>query len=152
MSLKVQDVMVENVITVEADATVKRAVDVMNKHEIGCLIVVRRGKAVGIVTERDMLTRVLAKARNPEETRVKDIMSSPLIVTNPEMDVEEAARLMFNMNVKKLPVVSKEKLVGLVTLTDIARFQPEIIKVLKEIQAMQSVPKRMKKVVDFYIV
>ena len=152
MSLKVQDAMIEDVITVEADATVKEAVYIMNKHEIGCLVVVRRGKAVGIVTERDMLTRVLAKARNPEKTRVKDIMSSPLIAANPEMDLEEAARLMFSMKVKKLPVVSKEKLVGLVTLTDIARFQPEIIKVLKEIQAMQSVPKRMKKVVDYYIV
>lgn len=144
--------MVEDVVTVEAEATVKEAANVMNKYEIGCLIVVKRGKAIGIVTERDMLTRVLAESRSPEKTKVKEIMSHPLIVANPEMDLEEAAKLMFKMKVKKLPVVSNGNLVGLVTLTDLARFQPQIIKVLKKIQALQPAPKRMKKVVDYYVV
>ena len=60
MSLKVEDVMVRDVITVVAEATVKEAVELMNRHDIGCLVVMSRGKAVGIVTERDMLRRVLA--------------------------------------------------------------------------------------------
>jgi CBS domain-containing protein len=152
MSLKVEDVMVEDVVTVEEDVTVKRAVVLMNRYEIGCLIVTKRGKPIGIVTERDMLTRVLAEARNPENTRVIDIMSRPLIVAEPQMELEEAARLMFKMKVKKLPVVDKGQLVGLVTLTDIARFQPQVIKILKKIQVMESAPKRMKKVVDYYVV
>jgi CBS domain-containing protein len=152
MSLKIEDVMIETVITAEADATVKEAADIMNKHEIGCLIVTRRGKAVGIVTERDMLARVLAESRNPEKTKIKDIMSRPLVVASPEMDLDEAAKLMFKMKVKKLPVVSNGKLVGLVTLTDLARFQPEIIKVLRKIQATELAPKRMKKVIDYYVI
>lgn len=152
MSLKVIDVMIEAVITVEEDATVKKAADIMNKHEIGCLIVTKREKAVGIVTERDMLARVLAESRNPEKTKVKDIMSRPLVVANPDMDIDEAAKLMFKMKLKKLPVVSNGKLVGLVTLTDLARFQPEIIKVLKKIQAVEPAPQRIKKVIDYYVV
>jgi len=152
VSLKVEDVMVEDVITVEDDVTVKRAVSIMNKYEIGCLIVTKRGKPIGIVTERDMLTRVLAESRSPENTRAREIMSMPLIVANPEMDLEEAAKLMFKMKVKKLPVVENGKLVGLVTLTDIARFQPQIIKILRKIETLEAAPKRMKKVVDYYVV
>jgi len=151
MSLRVEDVMVEDVVTVEADATVKKAVSLMNKNEIGCLIVVKHGKAVGIVTERDMLNRVLAESRNPELTRVSEVMSAPLVVADPKMDLEEAARLMFKMKVKKLPVVEDGELVGLITLTDLARFQPQIIKILKKAHALEQAPKRMKKVVDYYI-
>jgi len=152
MSLKVEDAMVDDVVTIEADATVKKAVDLMNKHEIGSLIVVRSGKAVGIVTERDMLNRVLDMARDPERTKVSEIMTSPLVVADPQMDLEEAARLMFKMKVKKLPVVSKGDLVGLLTLTDIARFQPQIIKILKRLYVKDQPPKRMQKVVDYYVV
>ncbi|HKZ94346.1 MAG TPA: CBS domain-containing protein [Candidatus Bathyarchaeia archaeon] len=152
MSLKVEDTMVEDVVTIDADATVKKAVDLMNKHEIGCLIVVRNGKAIGIVTERDMLNRVLAQYRNPDRTKVSEIMTSPLVVADREMDLEEAARQMFKMKVKKLPVVSKGELVGLITLTDIARFQPQIIKMLKKEYIKAQTPKRMQKVVDYYVV
>ena len=90
MSLKVEDVMVEDVITVEADQTVKKAIDLMNENEIGSLIVVKQGKAVGIVTERDMLARVLARSRNPERTKVSEVMSAPLVVADPKMELEEA--------------------------------------------------------------
>lgn len=152
MSLKVQDVMVEDVVTIEASESVKKAVIIMNKEEIGCLIVTKRGRAVGIVTERDMLNRILAQGRNPEETPVSQIMSAPLVVTDPSTNLEEAARLMFKMKVKKLPVVSDDKLVGLVTLTDIARFQPQIIKMLQKLYVIEQTPKRMQKVVGYYVV
>jgi len=152
VSLKVEDVMVEDVVTVDADTSVKEAVDILNRYEIGCLIVVRNEKAVGILTERDMLTRVLSRSRDPKRTSVSQVMSSPLIVAEPQMDLEEAARLMFKMKVKKLPVVSKGKLVGLITLTDLARFQPQIIKILKKAYALEQAPKRMQKVVGYYVV
>ena len=144
--------MIQNVVTVEEAVSVKKAVEIMNKHEIGCLIVTKRGKPIGIVTERDMLTRVLAELRSPDKTKIAEIMSRPLIVADPQMDLEEAARLMFKMKVKKLPVVSNGKLVGLVTLTDIARFQPQVMNILKKVQTMEAAPKRMQKVVDYYVV
>ncbi len=152
MSPKVEDVMVEDVVTVEEDISVKKAVAIMNKYEIGCLIVTKRAKPVGSVTERDMLTRVLAESRPPEKTKVNEIMSRPLIYAEPNMELEEAAKLMFKMKVKKLPVLEEGKLVGLVTLTDLARFQPQIMKILKKIQALEEAPKRMKKVADYYVV
>ena len=152
MILKVEDVMVEDVITVDADAPVMEAVGLMNKHEIGCLVVTRRGKAVGIVTERDLLKRVLAKSRDPKKIKVRQIMSKPLIVGEPDMDVEEAARFTFRRKIKKLPVVDGGSLLGLVTLTDLARFQPQMIKMLKKISARGLPPRRMKKVLDYYVV
>ena len=151
MPLKVEDAMTENVVTVDADATVKEAVEIMNKHEIGCLVVMEGNKLVGILTERDMLKRVLGESRNPEKTKVSEIMTTPVTTTSPTTDLEEAAKLMFERNVKKLPVVSEGKLVGLVTLTDLASFQPGIIRLLRRI-IDENTPKRMKKVVDYYIV
>ncbi|MEM2250106.1 MAG: CBS domain-containing protein, partial [Candidatus Bathyarchaeia archaeon] len=130
LTLRVEDVMVREVITIDEESSVREAAEVMNKFEIGCLIAVRKGKAVGIITERDLLKRVVAEARDVNKTKVKDVMSSPLVVVEPKMELEEAVRLMFQMKIKKLPVVDGKRLVGLVTLTDIARFQPQMIKIL----------------------
>jgi len=151
--LKVEDVMVEGVVTIDADATVMEAVKLMNENEIGCLIVMRRGRAVGIITERDLLKRVIAKSKNPRKIKVREIMTKPLIAGQPNMDLEEATRLMFKMKIKKLPVVeSHGKLLGLITLTDVARFQPQMIRILKKLSSRTAAPKRMQKVVDYYVV
>lgn len=152
MSLKVEDVMVREVITIDDNSTVKEAAEVMNKFEIGCMIVVRKGKAMGIITERDLLKRVVAEARDANKAKVKDIMTTPLVVAEPNMELEEAIKLMFKMKIKKLPVVDENRLVGLISLTDIARFQPQMIKILKQLAARQSPPRSMKKVIDYYVV
>ncbi|MCW3981763.1 MAG: CBS domain-containing protein [Candidatus Bathyarchaeota archaeon] len=151
MSLKVQDIMVKEVITVDEKSTVKQAADVMNRFEIGCLIVTKEGKAVGILTERDLLKRVVSEAKRPTSTRVLRVMSKPIIVVEPDMDLEEAAKLMFKLKIKKLPVVESGKLMGLITLSDLARFQPQMIRILRKLSA-QMAPKRMKKVVQYYVV
>jgi len=152
--LKVEDIMVEEVITVEADTTVMRAVKLMNKHEIGCLIVTKSGKPIGIVTERDLLKRVLAESRDPEKARICEIMSAPLVFGDPNMDMEDTVKFMLNMKIKKLPIVKRGKLLGLVTLTDIVRFQPQIVSILKKLSTLElpSTPKRLKKVIDYYVV
>jgi CBS domain-containing protein len=152
MILKVEDVMVESVITVDAESTVMQAVKVMNAHEIGCVVVTRKGRAVGIITERDLLKRVIAKSENAGKMKVKEIMTKPLIAGQPEMDLEEATRLMFDKKIKKLPVVENGKLLGLITLTDVARFQPQMIRIIKKLSDRVSAPKRMEKVVNYYVV
>jgi len=151
MSLKVEDAMVKEVITIDEKSMIKEAADVMNRFEIGCLIVTKNRKAVGILTERDLLTRVVSQTKNPRKTKVETVMSKPLIVVEPDMDLEEAAKLMFKLKIKKLPVVENGRLIGLVTLTDLARFQPQMIRILKKL-SKQMAPKRMKKVVDYYVV
>jgi CBS domain-containing protein len=121
MSLKVKDVMVTNLITIEAGATARKAAELMNRHDIGCIIVINYGKPVGIVTERDMLKRVLLQVRDARRTRVSYIMSKPLITTSPETDLRDAVNLMNERRVKKLPVVEDGNLLGLLSITDIVR-------------------------------
>ena len=152
VTLKVEDVMVKDVVTIDDDVTVKEAVDVMNKFEIGCLIATRKGKAMGILTERDILKRIVAGGKDAVKTKVKEVMTSPLVVAEPNMDLGEAVKLMFQMKIKKLPVVDGKRLVGLVSLTDIARFQPQVISILKQLAAKQAAPKSMKKIIDRYVV
>ena len=129
MSLKVEDVMVEDVVLVSEKATVKEAAELMNRHEIGCLIVMKNGKPVGIVTETDMVKRVILGPADPEKTKVKKIMSKPLVVGNPQMDVDQASNIMRKRKIKKLPVIEDGRLVGLVTTTDIVR-SPEVMKMM----------------------
>lgn len=121
--MDVKDVMVKEIITVNPTTKIRDAVELMNKNQIGCLVVTRKGKPVGIMTERDVLKKIVCSCKNPEQTRVSEIMSKPLIVGRVDMDWLEAVKLMLDRNIKKLPILDDEGLVGLVTLTDIARMR-----------------------------
>lgn len=150
MSLEVNEIMVDKVITTKTDTTVKDAAKLMNEKEIGCLIVVDDGKPVGIVTERDLLKRVLAESPKNLKEEVAEIMTSPIISAAPNMEIEEAAKVMFSKKIKKLPIVKNGKLLGLLTLTDILRIQPQLIRMYK-IFTSDLAPRRMKKVFDYYL-
>jgi CBS domain-containing protein len=119
--MKIDEAMIKSVVTLQEDVSAYEAVKLMNENRIGCLVVLQYGQVVGIVTERDMLERVLEKCRNPKETKVTEIMTKRVIVGKPDMRLDEAAKLMFENRVKKLPIVEGNHLVGLVTLTDLAR-------------------------------
>jgi len=121
LSLKVKDVMVTNIITIEAGATARKAAELMNRNDIGCLIVVDDNKPIGIVTERDMIKRILLQLRDPRRTRVSYIMSKPLTTMSPETDLRVAVNLMNERRIKKLPVVEDGRLLGLLSITDIVR-------------------------------
>ena len=148
LSLKVKDVMVEDVITIGAEVPVREAVKRMNRHEIGCLVVVKDRKPIGIVTERDMLKRVLLTNRDSRAVEVSEIMSKPLVVMEPKMNIGDAVKLMFEHKIKKLPVVQRGRLVGLVTLTDIIN-SPEMTKWLEKLP-LEKTPRRMRKIIDVY--
>jgi CBS domain-containing protein len=113
--------MIRDVVTLQENATAHEAVQLLNKHKIGCIIILSNDRIVGIVTERDLLQRVLEQCKNPRQTRVTDIMTRKIITGTPTMDVFEATRLMFKLKVKKLPITENNRLIGIVTLTDIAR-------------------------------
>lgn len=158
MSMKIRDLMIREVITVESDYTVKHAVDIMNRCGIGCVVVLDKERVVGILTERDVLKRVVAVTKDPEKTFVREIMSRPVIVVGPDTVLEDAIRLMFKYKIKKLPVMEpyqgKEELVGLVTLTDIARIEPKLIEKLRDLflKGMEAPPHSIEKVMNYYIV
>ncbi len=121
--MDIKDVMIKEIITVNPPTKIRDAVELMNKNQIGCLVVTRKGKPVGIMTERDVLKKIVCSCKNPEQTRVSEIMSKPLIVGKVDMNWLEAVKLMLDRNIKKLPILDGERLVGLVTLTDIARMR-----------------------------
>jgi len=153
--MNVEDIMVREVVTIDADATVKEAVKLMNKQEIGCLVAVKNKKLLGILTERDLLKKVLERSKDPERTKVREIMSTQLVTGSPHMSVADAARLMIKENIKKLPVMVNDQLAGLITLTDIARsarIETQMTDLMKELSRNGWLPpKRMKKVLDYYI-
>jgi len=149
--LKVKDIMVTEIVTVDVGVSVRKAVERMNSNEIGCLVVLEKGHYAGILTERDVLTRVVANAHNPEEVLVGQIMSKPLTVVDPEASLEEAVALMLEKKVKKLPVIKADKLIGLITITDIASVHPGMVKFIRELSVKYDIPKRIKKVMDYYV-
>ena len=119
--MRAKDVMVKDIVKVDSRTLVDNAVKVMNKNDIGCLIIEDNGETRGIVTQGDMLKKVLEKAKDPRKLVVSDIMTKKLVVGSPDMEIHEAARLMFQKKIKKLPIVENGKLVGLITLSNIAR-------------------------------
>ena len=122
LCLRISDLMIKSVVTVQPDASVYDVVKLLNQNRIGCLVIVRGdNQIVGIVTERDLLERVLEKCRDPRKTIISEVMSKQVMTGTPDMDLLEAARLMFKLKVKKLPITDDGRLVGILTVTDIAR-------------------------------
>lgn len=129
--------MARRVLLVETTSSAKNAARMMNKFSVSSLIVSCEGNVVGIVTERDILTRVVASGQNPEQVTVREIMSEPIIVVNPETPLEQAVQIMLMERIKKLPVMEKVgekvKLVGILSMTDVARIQPHLIENIKNL-------------------
>ena len=150
MSIQIRNIMVREVVTTRIDSTVEEAVKLMNDHEIGCLIVTQNNEPIGILTERDLLKRILAKSKDLKTMKVEEMMSKPLISVEPNAQLGDVSRIMFERNIKKMPIIKKGELLGLVTLTDILRIQPQLIKMYK-IFSTGLAPRRIKKVFDYYL-
>ena len=124
----VKEVMTKKVVTIEHDKTVLDACNLYRDKKIGCLIVIENGNCVGIVTERDIIERTICARRDPEKTRVREIMSTNLKTIHALDSLEKALTVMRDNNIKKLPVIVKEGVVGIITVTDISRARPDLSK------------------------
>jgi len=131
----VLELMSKNPVTVSTEVTVSEAAMLMKDRCIGSLIVVDGQAPVGIVTERDLVTKVLALGLSVTDTRVKDVMSTPLVSIHPHMETAEAAEKMAKLKIRRLAVVDSGKLVGLITENDILRIWPNLIEVTREYSA-----------------
>lgn len=147
--IKAEDVMTKEVVVLNINLTVKKAAEIMSKTGASSVIITENDKIKGILTERDILKRIVAEGRNSRKTKVKDIMSKPLVTIRPKMDLEKAARLMFERKIKILPVMDENRLVGLISLQDICRIQPQILRLLKQVMEP---PKNIQKVLRYYII
>lgn len=114
-----KDVMIKEVVTIDGEESVAEACRIMGEKHIGSLIVTSQGKPAGIFTERDLLSKVALKRLKLDEIKVKDYMSAPLTFINPEFDLKEAARIMAQLKIRRLPVIKDEKLIGILTSSDI---------------------------------
>ena len=129
----VKDVMSSPVITVDEDATVDKAAQVMADGHIGCIIVTsREGKPLGVITESDFVTRVLSKNIRPSKLTAKEVMTSPFITIDPDETLSETARRMSQLNVRRLGVMYKGNLVGIISSKDILAITPELLEIIQE--------------------
>jgi CBS domain-containing protein len=131
--LLVKDVMSSPVVTLAEDATSNKAANLMDENNVGCVIVTNKeGKPLGIITERDLVIRVLAKNLKPDAIKAKETMTTPLVTIEPEETISEAARRMSRLDIRRLGVLYKGDLVGLVSSKDILGVMPELIEIIQE--------------------
>jgi CBS domain-containing protein len=130
----VRDVMSKNVRVVRPDSSVKEVVATMNKFDIGSVVVVQGERPVGIITERDILRRIVEPCLAPETLTARQIMSSPVITIDENASINEAAKLMAKKGIKRLLVTrNNDKLVGIITFTDIVTKVPDMLSILEEL-------------------
>jgi CBS domain-containing protein len=129
----VKDIMSSPVVTLNEDATSNKVANIMAENDLGCVIVTNKaGKPVGIITERDLVIRVLAKNLVPDAIKAKEIMTSPLVTIEPEATISEAARRMSRLDIRRLGVVYKGNLVGVISSRDVLGVMPELIEIIQE--------------------
>lgn len=116
----VKDIMTENVVSIGLDDSVFEAANLMSSSQVGCLVIVNGEEPIGIVTERDIVRRVVAK-KLPLETKISEVMSKSLITINPDASLKKAARVMSSNKIRRLPVLKQNKLVGIVVASDFVR-------------------------------
>jgi CBS domain-containing protein len=118
--MKVRDMMTTRLVTCSSDDTLFAAAKKMQDNDIGCCPVVERDKLIGLVTDRDMTVRAVARGLDPNATMVSAVMSTDIIVGEPDMSAEDACDLMGEHQVRRLPVVEGSRLVGMISLADLA--------------------------------
>jgi CBS domain-containing protein len=128
--VSIKEAMSPKVLTVGPDATVARAAKLMAKRSVGSVVVVKSKKPLGILTERDLLTKVISADLKPSEISVKEIMSTPVITITPDTDIAEASRIMARNKIRRLPVVANGRMVGIITTSDIMAVSPELMETI----------------------
>lgn len=118
--MKVKDVMTRDIACVNPNDNVERAAQLMNEYNVGSVPVCENGKVIGIVTDRDITLRSVAKGYESWSQTVREIMSSNPVCGYPEQDVHEVARIMSERQIRRLPIVENGRLVGMVSLGDLA--------------------------------
>jgi CBS domain-containing protein len=108
--------------SIPPDATVFQAIELMAERRVGALVVLDQGKLEGIISERDYARKVILKSKHSHETRVREIMSSPVLFVRPEVSVNECMHMMTAQRVRHLPVVEGERVVGMLSIGDLVNW------------------------------
>lgn len=140
--------MIRDVKTANTEDTVLKAAEIMNRYEIGCVIVTGNVNPVGILTERDILKRVVFNRKDPGTTKLCEVMSKPIVTIKPHITITRATRIMIKQKIKKLAVTNAGHLVGVLSLTDLI----PLLETQKPINklSLKEAPKRVKKIFEIY--
>ncbi len=138
--MKVFDVMTTNVVTAGNSETISDAVGRMLDKDVGCIVVVHKDAVAGIITKGDVLKKAYLTSLDPKKTFARDVMTAPVVAISADASLEDAAKLMTQKHVSKLPVLRDRKLVGIVTSTDVIRAEPMQVKYLQELVRARFVP------------
>lgn len=141
--LLVSEVMTKDPVTVSSRMRLDHAASLMHEHEVSSLIVVRKEVPVGIVTENDFVSKVVARNLKPGHMTVKDIMNVPLVAVSPGVEITEAARTMSSLRIHRLAVLEDGKLVGILTEGDILKISPELIEITREFEKINRSAERI---------
>ncbi|MFW9926768.1 MAG: cyclic nucleotide-binding/CBS domain-containing protein [Candidatus Thorarchaeota archaeon] len=137
-SMFVRDIMSVNVVTMPPDATVYEVAVSMTKMDIGSIIITEKGRPLGIITESDIVRRVITEKRDAQTTAARDVMSSPIIHVEPGTALTEAMRVMARSNIRRVAVLKNDSLAGIITSRDLLRWSPELIDILVESLRLRS--------------
>lgn len=143
--MKVKDIMTDELAVISPDATVIEAAQLMQKHDVGAVPVCEGSNIVGLVTDRDIVVRNIAHGKDPNHTPVRDVMTTEVKSISPETNISQAAGIMATQQIRRLPVIEDDRLVGMVSLGDLAtkaKFDVEVSTTLGEI-SIPSKPERM---------
>jgi CBS domain-containing protein len=130
-----RDIMKREVVSIFRDSPVIEAARKMEKHNIGCLLVIEDGQAKGILTDRDIVLKVIVRGSDPAFTKVENVMEPHLVSAGPDTDIPEALRLMSTHHVRRLPIQEDGRIVGIVSAMDIARVVQEEVDNLFSLRA-----------------
>ena len=128
----VRDIMSRTPVIIKSSATVLEAAKEMRNEKVGSVIAVENGKPVGILTESDILKKIVAEGKDASKIKVKNVMSTPLISISPDEKVEKALKMFGENRIRRLPVIENGKLVGIITERDIVQFSPLFMDLLEE--------------------
>lgn len=138
MLMLVRDVMTREIIAIPPDESIESAAVTMTHYGISSLIIKGDTQLLGILTERDVLTRVVAQGEDPKQVKVSEVMTSEIISVKPETSIDEASELMLKNRIKKLPVLDplrQDRVIGILSLTDVALVKPQLIQDFKDLES-----------------
>lgn len=141
------EIMKKAVVTVKPDDSIQKVADTMAKTGIGGVVATEKGEIKGIVTEGDIISEIVAEQKDSNEIQVKGIMKTPVKTMEKETDLEEALKMMRDLDIERLPITEGEELVGIVTERDLTKVEPALIEMAREKQAITERPE-IKKEVD----
>lgn len=132
MELSVGDAMTRGVIYVPPEESISGVAQIMKKNDIDSVIVIDKGKGVGMVTDTDIIVNVVAEGKNPKTVSVTDVMTSPLLTIAPEKDIDDATNMMRENGVKRLVVTQSNNIIGIITVFDLIAVEPAVHTLIKE--------------------